>query len=318
MTHPPNTYRIVTVTLNPAIDQTVSIPNFRADTVNRVDWKQDDAGGKGVNVASFLAEAGYKVSVTGFLGRDNDALFKTLFREKGIDDHFVHLPGETRVNIKIVDNAQGQVTDINYPGQSPTHLNVDGLRNVVQALTGSCDWFVFSGSVPAGLSTDIYNELIGPLKAQGKTVILDTSGDALRFGLPAKPNLIKPNRVELEEVLNTRLESHGAIVAAARELIGSGIPYVVVSMGGEGALFIDRTQAFHAQPPAVEIKSTVGAGDAMVAGTVAGLVGGRSLRDCATLATAFSMGALGQIGPRLPPMEKIQAMQKLVTVQEVR
>ena len=312
------THRIATVTLNPAIDQTIAIPNFQANGVNRVDWKQDDAGGKGVNVASFLAEAGHWVSATGFLGRENDALFKALFHQKGIGDHFVYLPGETRVNIKIVDNAQGQVTDINYPGQAPTRQDLDGLRNVVCTLAGSCDWFIFSGSVPAGLSTDIYDELIGPLKAQGKTVVLDTSGDALRFGLPAKPDLIKPNRAELEEVLNTRLSNHVEIVTAARELIASGIPYVVVSMGGEGALFIDRTQAFHAQPPAVEVKSTVGAGDAMVAGTVAGLASGQSLRDCATLGTAFSMGALSQIGPRLPPMEKIQAMRNLVTVREVR
>lgn len=311
-------HRIATVTLNPAIDQTISIPNFQANGVNRVAWKQDDAGGKGVNVASFLAEVGHWVSVTGFLGRQNDALFKALFHQKRIGDYFVYLPGETRVNIKIVDDAQGQVTDINYPGPAPTLQDLDELRNLVCALATSCDWFIFSGSVPAGLSTTIYDELIGPLKAQGKTVILDTSGDALRFGLPAKPDLIKPNQAELEEVLNTRLFGHAEIVAAARELIASGIPYVVVSMGAEGALFIDRTQAFHAQPPTVEIKSTVGAGDAMVAGTVAGLVSGQSLRDCATLGTAFSMGALGEIGPRLPPMEKIQAMRKLVTVQEVR
>lgn len=317
MTHSPRTQRIATVTLNPAIDQTVSIPNFRANAVNRVDWKQDDAGGKGVNVASFLAEAGHRVSVTGFLGQQNDALFKTLFHQKSLDDRFVYLPGETRINIKIVDNAQGQVTDINYPGQAPTHQDVDGLKTVVQALAGSCDWFVFSGSVPACMSTDIYDELIGPLKAQGKTVVLDTSGDALRFGLPAKPDLIKPNQAELEEVLNTRLFSHTEIVAAARELIASGISYVVVSMGADGALFIDRTQAFHAQPPAVDIKSTVGAGDAMVAGTVAGLVSGQSLRDCAALGTAFSMGALSQIGPRLPPMDQIQVMQDSVTVREV-
>jgi 1-phosphofructokinase len=312
------THRIATVTLNPAIDQTVSIPNFKANAVNRVDWKQDDAGGKGVNVASFLAEAGHKVSVSGFLGGKNDALFRRLFRHKGIDDHFVCLPGESRINIKIVDAAQGQVTDINYPGQAPTHQDVATLKQAIRALAHRCDWFVFAGSVPAGMSTNIYNELIGPLKSQGKTVVLDTSGDALRFGLPAKPDLIKPNQAELEEVLNTRLYSHSEIVAAARELIASGIPYVVVSMGAAGALFIDRIQAFHAQPPPVDIKSTVGAGDAMVAGTVAGLVSGQPLRDCATLATAFSMGALGEIGPRLPPMEKIQAMRKLVTVQEVR
>ncbi|HSM80710.1 MAG TPA: 1-phosphofructokinase [Nodosilinea sp.] len=317
MTQPSRTQRIATVTLNPAIDQTVAISNFRADAVNRVDWKQDDAGGKGVNVASFLAETGHKVSVSGFLGRENDALFKALFHQKGIENHFVHLPGETRVNIKIVDDVQGQVTDINYPGQAPTHQDVDGLRNVVQALAGSCDWFVFSGSVPACMSTDIYDELIGPLKAQGKTVVLDTSGDALRFGLPAKPDLIKPNQAELEDILNTRLPTHRDIVAAARELIASGIPHVVVSMGAEGALFIDRDQAFHAQPPPVVVKSTVGAGDAMVAGTMAGLIGGHPLRICAALATAFSMGALGEIGPRLPPLEKIYAMQKLVTVEEV-
>ncbi|MEO1070449.1 MAG: PfkB family carbohydrate kinase, partial [Cyanobacteria bacterium J06638_6] len=101
------------------------------------------------------------------------------------------------------------------------------------------------------------------------------------------------------------------------ELIDSGITYVVVSMGANGALFVDRTQAFHAQPPAMEIKSTVGAGDAMVAGTVAGLLNGESLGDCATLATAFSMGALGQIGPRLPPMEKIQALRKRVSLRQV-
>ncbi|MBE9139557.1 1-phosphofructokinase [Nodosilinea sp. LEGE 07088] len=312
MTHP-----IATVTLNPAIDQTISIPNFRADAVNRVAWRQDDAGGKGVNVASFLAVAGYKVSVSGFLGRENDALFKTLFHQKAIADHFVRLPGETRINIKIVDDAQNQVTDINYPGQEPTHSDVTALKAAIHALARTCDWFVFSGSVPGGLPTTIYDELIGPLKAQGKTVVLDTSGDALRHGLPAKPDLIKPNQAELEEVLNTRLSGPTAIVAAARELIASGIAYVVVSMGADGALFIDRTQAFHAQPPAMVVKSTVGAGDAMVSGTVAGLLSGESLRNCATLATAFSMGALSQIGPRLPPLEKIQAMRKLVIVREV-
>lgn len=312
MSHP-----IATITLNPAIDQTVSIPNFQADAVNRVVWRQDDAGGKGVNVASFLAEAGYNVSVSGFLGRENDALFKALFHQKNIADHFVRLPGETRVNIKIVDDVQGQVTDINYPGQQPTDKDVAALKNALHALAHGCDWFIFSGSVPADMSTTIYDELIGPLKDQGKTVVLDTSGDALRYGLPAKPDLIKPNRAELEEVLNTQLSGPAEIVAAARQLIDSGIPYVVVSMGADGALFIDRTQAFHAEPPAVDIKSTVGAGDAMVAGTVAGLIGGESLRDCATLATAFSMGALGEIGPRLPPMDKIQAMRRQVTVREV-
>jgi 1-phosphofructokinase len=309
--------RIATVTLNPAIDQTVKIPNFRADTVNRVTWRQDDAGGKGVNVASFLADVGHQVGVTGFMGRENARLFDRLFTQKGIADHFVRLPGETRVNIKIVDAAQGQVTDINYAGQEPKPEDVRLLHDAITALAQECDWFVFSGSVPGGLSSDIYDELIGTLKSQGKTVVLDTSGDALRLGLPAKPDLIKPNRVELEEVIGRKLQSQGDIVAAARELIQAGIPQVVVSMGAEGALFIDGEAAVHALPPQVTVKSTVGAGDAMVAGTVSGLVSGKSLKDCAAMATAFSLGALGQIGPRLPPLAQLQEMCNLVTVRPI-
>lgn len=309
--------RIATITLNPAIDQTVSIPNFRANAVNRVSWKQDDAGGKGVNVASFLADIGHTVSASGFLGQDNITLFHHLFEQKGIANHFVRIPGETRVNIKIVDDAQGQVTDVNYPGQEPRAEDVQLLQDVVTALAQDCDWFVFSGSVPGGLSNDIYDLLIGSVKALGKRVVLDTSGDALRYGVPAKPDLIKPNQVELEELLGVSLSSQADIVAAARELIQSGIPYVVVSMGAAGALFIDAVQAVHAQPPALDVKSTVGAGDAMVAGTVSGLINGNSLTDCAAFATACSMGALSQIGPRLPPLAEIQDMCDRITVRPV-
>lgn len=278
--------QITTITLNPAIDQTVAIPNFQANAVNRVSWKQDDAGGKGVNVASFLADIGHTVSVSGFLGQDNLALFHQLFEQKGIADHFVRIPGETRINIKIVDDVQGQVTDINYPGQEPRDEDVQLLQDVISALAQQCDWFVFSGSIPGGLSNDIYDLLIGSVKALDKRVVLDTSGDALRCGVPAKPNLIKPNQLELEELLGLSLSSRSDIVAAARELIQSGIPYVVVSMGAKGALFVDRNQAVHAQPPAIDVKSTVGAGDAMVAGIVSGLVNDKSLADCAAFASA--------------------------------
>jgi 1-phosphofructokinase family hexose kinase len=309
--------RIATVTLNPAIDQTVGIPNFRADAVNRVSWRQDDAGGKGMNVASFLADVGHRVSATGFLGRENARLFDSLFAQKGIADHCVRIPGETRVNIKIVDDAQGQVTDINYPGQEPGEGDVRLLHDAVTALAQECDWFVFSGSVPGGLSSNIYDKLIGSLKAQGKTVVLDTSGDALRLGLPAKPDLIKPNQAELEEVIGRSLLSKDDIVAAARELIESGIPNVVVSMGADGALFVNTDSAVHAVPPRVEVKSTVGAGDAMVAGTVSGLVSGKALKDCGAMATAFSMGALSQIGPRLPPLVRLQEMCDRVTVRPI-
>lgn len=301
------TLRIATVTLNPAIDQTAAIPNFTPDAVNRVTWEQADPGGKGVNVASFLADYGHAVSVTGFLGQDNLELFQRLFQQKGIADHFVHIAGKTRVNIKIVDDLRQQVTDINFPGMTPTEADVQRLWQVIEHLTPAHDWFVLAGSVPQGFSATIYQQLVTSLRAAGRHVALDTSGESLRQAIAAQPDLIKPNRLELQEVVATRLDNEADIVDAARVLIQGGIQTVVVSMGADGALFVNAHQAIHAQPPPVEVKSTVGAGDAMVAGTVAGLVRGLSLADCARLGTAFSMGALSQVGPRLPPMADIRA-----------
>lgn len=313
--HP--TSGIVTVTLNPAIDQTAAIPNFAIDAVNRVAWEQADPGGKGVNVSSFLADFGYASTATGFLGRENPELFERLFEQKGIDDRFVRIAGKTRVNVKIVDDIQQQVTDINFPGQSPTPDDLEQFLATLDPLTHDHQWFILSGSVPSGVPTSFYHDLIVRLKQQGRIVVLDTSGDRLKQAITAKPDLIKPNRVELEEILGHRLASEAAIVQAARDLIGQGLRMVIVSMGANGALYVDATTACHAQPPAVEVKSTVGAGDAMVAGTVAGLVQGKSLEDCARLGTAFSMGALTQIGPRLPPPDLTLANQSQVTVRSL-
>ncbi|HEY9734983.1 MAG TPA: PfkB family carbohydrate kinase, partial [Trichocoleus sp.] len=148
---------IATVTLNPAIDQTVAVANFTANTVNRVAWEQSDAGGKGVNVASFLADwanenpNSLRISATGFLGAENRGLFQRLFDQKGICDRFVSIPGKTRSNIKIVDDAQQQVTDLNFPGAVPQVEHLDRLWNALGELTASHDWFVLSGSLPKGV-----------------------------------------------------------------------------------------------------------------------------------------------------------------------
>lgn len=303
----PKSGSIATVTLNPAIDQTAAIPQFTPDAVNRVAWEQADAGGKGVNVASFLADLGCAVSVTGFLGQDNPDLFQKLFQQKGITDRFVRVPGKTRVNVKIVDEIQSQVTDINFPGQPIPAAALPQLEAAIDSLCSQQDWFVLSGSLPEGVPISLYHDRVKSLKDQGKSVALDTSGPALRHALPACPDLIKPNIVELRELLGQPLDSETALLQAAQELIQTGIRWVVVSMGAEGAWFVDETMAVHAQPGAIEVKSTVGAGDAMVAGTVFALAQGKSLEECARWGTACSMGALTQIGPRLPPLEEIRA-----------
>lgn len=306
--------RIVTLSLNPAIDQTARISNFTAGRVNRVEWEQADAGGKGVNVASFLADAGLKVTATGLLGSANTEPFVELFARKGILDRCLRLPGRTRVNVKITDPVLDQVTDINFPGLSPLPADLVRLIETIDAQCDDTDWFVLSGSVPAGVPSHVYADLVKRLRGRGKRVVLDTSGAPLAEAVACAPDIVKPNIDELGELVGRPLSGHAEVIAAARALIEGGIGLVAVSMGADGALFVERDTVVLATPPSIEVKSTVGAGDAMVAGIVTGTLRGLDLAACARLATGFSLGALGEVGPNLPSQEQIASLAERVLV----
>jgi 1-phosphofructokinase len=306
--------KIATVTLNPAIDQTVRADGFRTNTVNRGQAMQFDAGGKGVNVASFLADYGYATAVTGFLGQENAELFEQLFAHKRIEDHFVRMPGSTRIGVKIVDEANQQTTDINMPGLQPSPEAISALLEAIEQMAASCDWFALSGNLPPGAPTTIYATIIAQLKKHGRRMALDTSGEALREGVQAIPTIAKPNIDELQQLVGHALNGEAAIEQAARQLLDSGIQLVVVSMGERGAMFVDSGTSLIATPPTVNVKSTVGAGDAMVAGVIAGQVQGLNLSDAARLATAFSLGAITRAGHNLPPSEVLQAYSQQVSI----
>ena len=312
--------RVVTVTINPAIDQTVIIPNFTAGAVNRVQSSQMDAGGKGINVASFLADFGQPATVTGFLGADNDVIFRRLFERKDIADRCVRIAGQTRTGVKVSDEVLHQTTDINFPGETPSPADIGRLFDILKELAGSHEWFVLSGSIPRGVSAGIYQEMVRTLA--GKKIVLDTSGEGFRQALPAGPWLIKPNVDELSEYAGVPLDSPRAIRELAGEVMRRyNIHTVVISMGKEGAIFVEGGEGAErvawAVPPAVQVKSTVGAGDAMVAGIVAGKIGGLSLSECARLATAFSVTAISHIGSGLPSIEAVQSAREQVTLREL-
>ncbi|PKO21146.1 MAG: 1-phosphofructokinase [Chloroflexi bacterium HGW-Chloroflexi-1] len=310
--------KITTVTLNPAIDQTVRVDGFRPGTVNRGQSMQWDAGGKGVNVAAFLADYGHQVVVTGFLGQENPELFEQLFARKRIADRFVRIPGRTRTGIKIVDEAARQTTDINLPGQAPTPEAIAALLVTVVQLADECDWFALSGNLPPGVPEPLYAEIITRLKAYGRSVVLDTSRDALRLGIQAGPTVVKPNVDELSELCGETLSDEVAIERAACRLLANDIELVVVSMGERGALFVDTARALVAVPPAVAVKSSVGAGDALVAGLIAGRARGMDLADCARLATAFAAGAITRLGAHLPPRPELDPLFGQVAVRRLR
>jgi 1-phosphofructokinase len=308
--------RVVTVTINPAIDQTITIPNFTAGAVNRVQASQMDAGGKGINVASFLADFGQPATVTGFLGVGNDDIFRRLFERKGIEDRCVRIAGQTRIGVKVSDDILHQTTDINFPGETPSPADIATLFEILSGLAVDHEWFVLSGSIPGGVSAGIYEEMVRILV--DKKVVLDTSGEGFRQAVPAGPWLIKPNVDELSEYAGKSLDSPIAIVDQARAIMGRyNIHSVVISMGHKGAIFVEGDETIWAIPPSVEVISTVGAGDAMVAGIVASKISGLALAECARLATAFSVTAISQIGSGLPSIEVVQSARDRVTIREL-
>jgi 1-phosphofructokinase len=305
-------FQVVTITLNPAIDRTVTISNFTAGAVNRVESIRSNPGGKGVNVASALADHGHGVAVTGFLGRSNAGAFEELFSAKKIADHFVRITGQTRIGIKITDPVLVETTDINFPGPAPTVEEVAMLRSQIAALDAA--WFVVAGSLPPGVDPGIYRDIIADLRRRGRKVLLDTSGDPFPLALEAKPTAIKPNIHEFEAYVGRSLPNENEVVAAARELIGRGLELVVVSMGKEGACFVTANESVVARPPDIEMKSTVGAGDAMVAGILSAHLQKLPLRECARLATAFSIDSLSRLESGLSSPSAIETAMQKVTI----
>jgi len=309
--------KITTITINPAIDQTVAIPNFSAGRVNRVQDFRSDAGGKGVNVAAFLADYGLPVTATGFLGQENSHLFERFFSQKKITDRFVRIAGSTRTGIKIIDEVKQETTDINFPGQAPTPADIQMLLKIIDELSTGCRWFVIAGSIPAGTSADIYRKMVTAISQKGGQVALDASGEGFRQAVTAVPALVKPNIDELQEFCGQPLNTQEEAIGAARRLLDLGLQTVVVSMGEKGALFIERDAAVRAIPPQVQVKSTVGAGDAMLSGMVAGKIENRSLKACAQLATAFSVIAVTTIGAGLPSAESLESIAGQVQLHEM-
>ena len=307
----PAGFDVVTVTLNPAIDQTLIVPNFTKAAVNRATEVRSNAGGKGVNVAVVLADRGLRVAATGLLGSGNSGPFETLFAEKRIEDRFVRIPGTTRTGIKLVDPTRQQTTDINTPGASVGTADTEALYAMLSGLRAP--WFVLAGSLPPGTDAGLWRDLANELKARGAAVAVDTSGEALEAAIAAAPTVVKPNLYELE-ALTGRTLSGEQVVEAARDLTKRGVELAIVSMGAEGAWFVTREESVFAVPPHVAVKSTVGAGDAMVAGTVAARLAGLSLPDTARLATAFALDALGRIGAGLSAPEMIAALAERVSI----
>ena len=307
---------IATVTLNPALDKTMAIPGFAVGRTNRGFIEQIDAGGKGINVAKAAKQLGCPVIALGFLAGANGHWVADALAGKGIPCDFVWVPGETRVNLKIKDSLTGAETEINEPGFQVGADHLQSLKRRVEERAGQCSVMVFSGSLPPGVPPEIYGQFIQIARNRGAKTILDTTGAALKYGIAAGPDLIKPNRAEAEEVLETKIDGEASMVGAARRFLAMGARVVVLSLGADGALAASEREQWRAYSPPVTASSSIGAGDAMVAALAFAMKQGLELEDALRLAIAAGAASVATNGSA-SELGSIQDYSKGVTLHSV-
>jgi len=300
--------QVVTVTLNPAMDKTITLETFKLGELNRV--KQNplvDPGGKGINVAKVLQGFGADVVATGFIAGDSGKKLENKVNELGVKSDFTDvMGGEVRTNLKVVDTSTNQTTEINEPGFSVTEKAEALLKDKIINLLDNASFLILSGSLPNGIEADVYQQYIEIAKQKGVKVILDADGLSLKQGIEAQPYAIKPNLFELEQYTGKDLTDTDAIIAAGKSILAKGVELICISLGEEGAIFLTSKEGYHILPIKITPKSVVGAGDSMVATLAYSYLQQFSLVDAAKYATAAGTVTATKEGTTVCTLDEVE------------
>lgn len=319
---------IITLTPNPSLDRTLELDILIRGAVNRATGGRVDPGGKGVNISRALAAHGVKTTAVAPLGGADGARLAKLLAGRGIEVRAVPVSGGVRTNVTVAE-PDGTTTKLNEPGPRLSPDEVAALCRTVLEVATPGSWVVCCGSLPGGVEPTFFADLIAPLHARGARVAVDTSGEAMQVvlsGAQGLPDLIKPNHDELAEAVGRALPTLGEVITAAQELRVRGIGTVLASLGADGAVLVDRAGAVHAEARVDRPRSTVGAGDALLAGFLScyaepavndpapGSTGSAVLDDAATareaLIAALAWGAAATClpGSRMPGPDDVAAV----------
>ena len=283
---------IYTVTFNPSLDYIVQVNDFKTGIVNRTNDELILAGGKGINVSIVLNNLGHDNTAIGFIGGFTGEALKRSLQNQGIKTDFIDVKeGFTRINVKMKSNEE---TEINGQGPKITNDNINELYEKLDVLNNE-DILVISGSIPCMLPDDMYERIMEYLKDKNVRIIVDATKDLLLNVLKYHPYLIKPNNIELGEIFNKELKTKSEVISHAKKLQELGARNVLVSMAGDGAVFVSENgDIFESNAPKGEVINSVGAGDSMVAGFLAGVLETNDYHNaflmglCSGSASAFS------------------------------
>lgn len=255
---------IITLTLNPALDRTMRFGSFKAGELNRALSSSLSAGGKGINVSRMLNKCGAVSPAYGFAGGRCGALLQKILKAEGIETRFTETEAETRINIKIITET-GETTEANEQGGPVRKDEIDRLTRSLYRSTVCGKLFVLGGSIPQPVDKGVYNSIIRGLKKRGARTVLDCDGEALRLGMDAKPDLIKPNNHELGNYLNKKIETVSEAGEAAACLYVDKSVEILCTLGKKGAVYAGKDGLYTVTSPEVDAKSFAGAGDSFLA-----------------------------------------------------
>ena len=310
---------IYTLTANPSVDFYLEVSKIVSEDINRLAAIRKDAGGKGINVISVLNDFGIRGTALGFIAGENGRWIKSRLNEKKIRHRFLKIQGENRAIYNILERETGRIYRFNESGPEINRKDLKLLTEYVLSgpyLKGS--FFSICGSAPPGIPAGFYANIITCLKKKGLTIVLDSDNQLFSEGLKSAPDIIKPNLFELSRLTGKRISGkRSEIMRSAQKIIAGGVKIVIISLGSKGALAVTEKEAFQARPPVLKMRSTIGAGDALLAGLLAELSRGKSLADALRMGVAAGSASVLYPGTSFAPLAKISEIYRRVQVSKL-
>jgi 1-phosphofructokinase family hexose kinase len=312
---------ILTITINPVIDKTAVFKNgFKLNSDHRADKIICSAGGKGINVSRVINRLGGDTVCCAVLGSNNNRFFEAELARERIKCRFVYVPGDTRTNLTMLDEKRHISTRVLEPGQQVDKPVIEKIRRVILDSAGSnCKYAVFSGALLPGMPKTFYRELVDALSKRNIRLVLDSSGDALVYGLSPVLYMIKPNLQEAESVLNTKLDTVTKIKQGINCLLSCGVKIVAISNGDKGVFAGNRIndKVYHVIPPKIRVVNSVGCGDAFLAGVVQAQSKNRSFIDSIKFGVAAGTANVTSYKPGVINRNDVYSFYKKTVVREV-
>lgn len=312
-----NNSLISTITLNPSLDQHLTVDGLVMDGPNRWSRLHRYAGGKGIDVSRAIHEMGGRTIAYGFIGGAVGREVEIFLDEEGVPLSFTPIKRETRTNFIITDSKTNRQTRIDAPGPHITRGEFERFQKKMQRIRPNPDLIVVGGSAPPGIPSNVYYTITMEAKDFGVRTVLDADAQWLAEGVKAKPYLIKPNVREAEGLLGRELPDEEAIIKAARDIVEMGVEIAVISRGKDGIIAATKDTVLKAVPPPVKVKSTVGAGDCTIAGLCLKLAGEEPLTKACRLAVAMGTAAVLTPGTELARRADVEDLLPKIKVQNI-